>query len=145
MKSIVHAIAGITGFLCISIFWVSTAFSELFLSHESVALVKSLILQGMFILVPAMAVAGGSGMAIGAKWKSPAALAKKKRMPVIAFNGLCILLPSAYFLAQKSNANEFDTWFYTVQVLELGVGAINLSLMGLNIRDGLKLKGRLKP
>ena len=32
-----------------------------------------------------------------------------------------------------------------LQALELAAGAANLSLMGLNIRDGLKLSGRLRP
>lgn len=143
MKSKMHAVAGIIGFLCILTFWTSTVYSELFTSHETVTAVKAMILRGMFILVPAMALAGGLGMSVGAKWKSPLALAKKKRMPVIALNGLCILLPSAFYLAFKSDAGEFDRWFYTVQTLELCAGALNLSLMGLNIRDGLRMKGRI--
>ncbi|MCR9078360.1 MAG: hypothetical protein NXH78_04600 [Hyphomonadaceae bacterium] len=143
MKSKVHAIAGVIGFLCILTFWTSTAYSELFTSHETVAWVKAMILKGMFILIPAMAIAGGSGMSLGAKWRSPQAVAKKKRMPIIAANGLCILLPSAIFLAYKSGAGAFDTWFYTVQVIELCAGALNLTLMGLNIRDGLRMKGRI--
>lgn len=143
MKSKVHAIAGMIGFLCILTFWTSTAYAELFKSHETIAAVKAMILRGMFILVPAMALAGGLGMAVGAKWKSPQARAKKKRMPIIALNGLCILLPSAAYLAFKSGAGEFDTWFYSVQILELCAGALNLTLMGLNIRDGLRMKGRI--
>ncbi|MEM9572089.1 MAG: hypothetical protein AAF996_11525 [Pseudomonadota bacterium] len=143
MKSKIHALAGIVGFLCIFAFWTSTAYAELFTAHETVAAVKSMILRGMFILVPAMAISGGLGISIGAKWKSPLAHAKKKRMPIIALNGLCILLPSAYFLAFKSSAGEFDLWFYSVQVLELCAGALNLTLMGLNIRDGLRMKGRI--
>lgn len=143
MRSRLHAIAGIIGFLCILTFWTSTAYSELFTSHETITAVKAMILRGMFILVPAMALAGGLGMSVGAKWKSPLALAKKRRMPIIAFNGLCILLPSAVFLAFKSGAGEFDRWFYAIQILELCAGALNLSLMGLNIRDGLRMKGRI--
>ena len=143
MKSKIHAIAGMIGFFCILTFWTSTAYSELFTSHDIVAEVKAWILRGMFLLIPAMAIAGGSGMAIGGKWKSPLAIAKKKRMPIIALNGLCILLPSAVFLAYKSGAGAFDAWFYVVQVIELCAGAVNLTLMGLNIRDGLRMKGRI--
>jgi uncharacterized membrane protein SpoIIM required for sporulation len=143
MKTKIHALSGIIGFLCILSFWTSTAYSELFTSHETVAAVKAMILRGMIILVPAMAIAGASGMVIGAKWKGPLAAAKKKRMPIIALNGLCILLPSAVFLAYKSGAGAFDAWFYTIQVVELCAGALNLTLMGLNIRDGLKMKGRI--
>lgn len=144
MKTKIHALAGVIGFLCILTFWTSTVYAELFASHQTIATVKNVILSGMFILVPAMAIAGGSGMAIGAKWKSPLAMAKKKRMPIIAINGLCILLPSAFFLAYKSGAGAFDAWFYTVQVVELSAGALNLTLMGLNIRDGLRMTGRIR-
>ena len=144
MKTKIHAISGAIGFLCILTFWSSTVYSELFASHQTVAAVKAAILRDMIILVPAMAIAGGSGMSIGAKWKSPLAMAKKKRMPIIAINGLCILLPSAFFLAYKSGAGAFDAWFYTVQVVELCAGALNLSLMGLNIRDGLRMTGRIR-
>jgi hypothetical protein len=69
--------------------------------------------------------------------------AKIKRMPLIAANGILILIPSALFLAAKARAAEFDTAFYAVQALELTAGAANLVLLGLNIRDGLKMKGRL--
>lgn len=37
-----------------------------------------------------------------------------------------------------------DTIFYTVQVVELVAGMAQLSLLGLNFRDGLKMTGRLR-
>ncbi|MGO9773237.1 MAG: hypothetical protein ACLPSW_27565, partial [Roseiarcus sp.] len=67
-----------------------------------------------------------------------------KRMPFIAANGVLILIPSALFLASKASAGVFDTSFYAVQALELIAGATNLTLLGLNMRDGLRLKGRLR-
>lgn len=143
MKTWVHAIAGGIGFLMILLFWTSTAFTELFTSHETVATVKALILRGMFILIPAMVIAGGSGMTLGKNRTDALANAKKKRMPVIAANGLLILLPAAWFLAGKAAAGEFDTVFYFVQVVELCAGAANLTMMGLNIRDGLTMTGRI--
>jgi hypothetical protein len=71
--------------------------------------------------------------------------AKFKRMPFIAANGILILIPSALFLAFKARAAEFDTVFYAVQALELVAGATNITLLGLNMRDGLKMKGWLRP
>ena len=81
---------------------------------------------------------------MGRRRKDAPARAKKKRMPIIALNGLLILLPSAWFLAGKSAAGEFDTVFYAVQVLELVAGAANIMMMGLNIRDGLTMTGKVK-
>ncbi len=143
MKTRIHAIAGGVGFLMILLFWTSTAFTELFASQETVAAVKALILKGMFILIPAMVIVGGSGMAMGKNRTDAEAIAKKKRMPIIALNGLLILLPCAWFLAGRAAAGVFDTLFYAIQMVELIAGAANLTMMGLNIRDGLTITGKL--
>ncbi len=142
MKTKIHAIAGVVGFLTITVFWTSTLLTELVGSHEAIATLKSAILWGMLILIPAVAIAGGSGMSLGRGRTDQGVLVKKKRMPFIALNGLLVLLPCAVFLAMKANAGEFDTTFFAVQGIELLVGAINLTLMGLNMRDGLHLTGR---
>lgn len=144
MKSKIHAAAGLTGFLAIMAFWSSTAISELFGSQEMVAAVKTMILNGMWILIPAMVVVGASGMVMGKRRRDAPAVAKKRRMPVIALNGLLILLPAAFYLQSKAVAGSFDMQFYLVQTLELVAGAVNLTLMGLNIRDGLTMTGRVR-
>lgn len=70
--------------------------------------------------------------------------AKKKRMPLIAANGLLVMIPCAIFLNRWAAAGTFDTAFYVVQTLELLVGAVNFTLMGMNIRDGMKMSGRFR-
>jgi len=144
MLKVVHPIAGALAMLLIATFWLSTAFGEVFGSHETVAAIKSIIPWGFFILVPAIALAGGSGFKLGKSRQGRLVETKKKRMPFIAANGLLILIPSALFLAGKARAGEFDLLFYSIQALELVAGAINLYLLGLNMRDGLKMKGRLR-
>ena len=143
MKTRVHALAGLVGFFTILSFWTSTVVVELFAGPLAVAAVKSWILNGMVVLIPAMVIAGASGMSLGRKRRDPLTKAKKTRMPLIAINGLIILVPAAVYLAWKANAGVFDGWFYTVQAIELVAGAANLIMMGLNIRDGLRLTGRL--
>ncbi len=69
---------------------------------------------------------------------------KLKRMPFIAGNGLLILIPAALYLAAKAKSGGFDIGFYSIQTLELIAGVTNLTLFGLNMRDGLKMKGRLR-
>ena len=130
--------------LCILSFWISTAISELFLVKGTVVAVKQAILQGMLLLIPAMAVIGGSGFSLAGSRSGRFIDGKKKRMQIIAMNGLLIMLPSAFFLSHKASAGEFDTVFYVVQVVELAVGVVQLTLMSLNFRDGLKLAGRLR-
>lgn len=144
MKTKLHAATGAIGFLMILMFWTSTATSELFASHETVAEVKALILRGMLILIPAMIIAGATGIAMGKRRKDPLTTAKKRRMPFIALNGLLILLPAAFFLAGKAAEGEFDSTFYAIQTVELIAGAANLTMLGLNIRDGLRMTGKIR-
>ena len=144
MKKRAHLIAGMVGFTLIASFWLSTILTELSGSHAAITAAKSYILWGVIVLVPALVVTGTSGMAMSRKRSGPTVKNKQRRMPLIALNGLLILVPSAFFLASKAAAGEFDAWFYAVQALELIAGATNLVLMALNIRDGMKLSGRLR-
>lgn len=60
-------------------------------------------------------------------------------MPIIALNGIFILIPSAIFLYYSSMNFNFDTTFFVVQALELFAGFVNLFLMFLNIKDSKKI------
>ncbi len=145
MPKRVHLIAGILAMLCIATFFLSTILTEWFGSLAAVAQLKSLIVTpGLWIMVPLMAAAGGSGMFVAKSRKGRLVDAKKKRMQVIAANGLLVLVPCAIVLNRWAAAGSFDTTFYLVQALELIAGATNLTLMGLNARDGLRMAGRLR-
>jgi len=142
MKTKIHGIAGRVALLTISTFWVSTVLVELFGTHESIALVKRGIIWGMGILIPSIIATGISGNLLGKKRDGALISAKKKRMPVIALNGLLILVPSAFFLNLCASSGEFSRAFYAVQTLELIAGAVNLFLIGSSVRDGLHLTGK---
>ncbi len=145
MKPIVHAIAGTTAMLIIVGFWTATLVSEIFLDYASVAAVKHAIVYGLFLLVPFMAATGGSGFALGKSRKGYLLDQKKKRMAIVGANGLLVMIPAAIFLNGKAAAGEFDALFYAVQAVELIVGVVQLTLMSMNFRDGLKLAGKLRP
>jgi len=98
----------------------------------------------MVLLIPAMAAVGGSGFAMGKGWRGTQIEAKRLRMKFIGGNGILILIPSAFFLASRAQAPNFDGWFYTVQTLEILAGVTNLFLLGLNMRDGIALARRRK-
>jgi hypothetical protein len=138
-----HPIAGTLALLTILCFWLATLVSEAFGTPLQVAKVKILIPWGFLVLIPALAVTGLSGHRLGAKWRGPIVQVKRRRMPWIAANGLIVLVPSALFLAQRASTGTFDAAFYTVQTVELVAGAVNLVLLGLNLRDGLRMTGRL--
>jgi len=144
MTRIVHPIAGALAILTIATFWLSTAIAELLGSQAVVAAVKTAIPWGFLLLIPALAAAGGSGFALAKGRRAGLIGAKVKRMPIIAANGILVLIPSALFLASKARAGEFDISFDAVQALELVAGAANITLLALNMRDGLKLSGRFR-
>lgn len=140
----IHPIAGALAIATIATFWLSTTLSELFGSHALVTSVKAAIPWGFLLLIPALAAAGASGVTLAKGRHVGLVGAKFKRMPFIAANGVLILIPSALFLASKAQAAEFDSVFYAVQALELLAGAANMTLLSLNMRDGLKMKGWLR-
>lgn len=134
-----HKAAGLLAVLTIATFWVSTAITELLLDKDAVAAVKILIPWGFLILVPAMATAGATGMALANGRTAGIPGAKRRRMSFIAANGLLVLIPAALFLAAKARAGVFDGAFTAVQAVELVAGAANILMMALNIRDGRKM------
>jgi hypothetical protein len=144
MIKIIYPVAGVLALVTIATFWLSTAFSELFASQAVVTAVKTAIPWGLLLLIPALAAAGGSGFVLAKRHRAGLIGAKAKRMPFIAANGILVLISAALFLASKARAGEFDAVFYAVQVLELAAGAVNITLLVLNMRDGIKLKGWLR-
>lgn len=141
----IHFIAGLLATLTIATFFLSTVVVEFFGSHEAVAALKALIVMpGLFILVPAIAATGASGFVMAKYRKGRLVEAKKRRMPFIAANGLLVMIPCAIFLSRWAATGAFDATFYVVQALELLVGAVNLTLMGMNIRDGMGMSGRYR-
>lgn len=145
MKRRIHASAAVLSALFLATFWISTLTAELFLSLAAVTEVKQLILYALPVFVPLMMITAGTGLAMGGKGRHPLFVMKRRRMPFIGINGMLILVPSALFLAIRAKAGVFDGIFYSVQLLELLAGALNLTLIGMNIRDGLRLSSIRHP
>lgn len=137
-----HPIAGGLSLATILVFWLSTVASELSGSSPIIVAVKQAIPWGFLLLVPAIAVAGASGFRLGKGWPGPLVAAKRRRMPIIALNGICVLVPCAFALAYLSSEGRFDSLFYIVQAVELIAGAGNMLLMALSLRDGLRIRHR---
>lgn len=142
MMRVLHPLAGAAGLVCIATFWTSTVAVEAFGSDAAILAVKTAILWGLLVLIPAMAIAGATGFRMAGHTANPLVARKRRRMPVIAANGLFVLVPCAFFLQARAAAGEIDGAFVLVQGVELVAGAVNLVLMGLNLRDGLKLTRR---
>jgi hypothetical protein len=142
--AIVHRIAGMTAFMIMLAFMAGSVVSELSGDTATIAATKDAIRWGLLALVPALAATGGSGFnLVAGKPKGPA-MVKFARMRIVAANGILILVPSVLYLAWKAEHGEFDGWFVAVQTIEYLAGSANLVLMGLNIREGMRLSGRLR-
>lgn len=139
MKTKIHAFAGALALITLITFWSSTLLVEFFGTYEQIAQVKTGILYGLLLLIPAMMVTGGSGFNLAGKRKGKILDKKKKRMKIIGINGVVILIPSALFLAFKAGSADFDIAFYTVQAVELIAGMINIAFLIQNMKAGLLL------
>ena len=144
MKKIVHAAAGSLVLLLVLSFLSITILSELSMDADNVIFAKRLILYGVCLLVPVMAVAGGSGFSLAAGRIGPLVELKKRRMRLIAANGLLVMLPSAIWLYYAAARGEFGAAFMVVQAIELAGGLAQFYLLARNFRDGLRLSGRLR-
>ncbi|HAE47121.1 MAG: hypothetical protein CMO30_01940 [Tistrella sp.] len=139
----IHPIAGTIALLTIASFWLATVVAEIWGSAATITLVKTAIPWGFLLLVPALAATGGSGVALAQGGRSGLPARKRRRMAIIAANGILVLIPSALFLAARAGAGRFDTGFVLVQAIELVAGAVNITLLCLNLRDGIRMaRGR---
>ncbi|MEO5346247.1 MAG: hypothetical protein H7834_07710 [Magnetococcus sp. YQC-9] len=139
MPTRIHPLAGGLAMAIILLFQLSTLTSELFLSHAAIVMVKSWIVNGLWILIPALMATGGSGFHLAKGRMDGLVAIKMARMRLVAANGILILIPCALFLENQASKGAFDAWFYGVQLLELTVGLLQLYLMSRNFRDGLRM------
>ncbi|HEY0640398.1 MAG TPA: hypothetical protein VGD67_22435 [Pseudonocardiaceae bacterium] len=145
MRSRVHAVAGVLGLTLITLFLTTSVVVELVGDRATIAAAKQWILYGVAVLIPCLIVAGASGRSMMGPQPGPELRAKQRRMFVIAAVGLAVLTLCALLLQQLSAAGEFGLTFTLVQTVEFVAGAVNVTLMSLNVRAGLRLTGRIGP
>lgn len=138
----IHGASGAAALLVAASFWSLAVFSEFFAAPDTVVLLRQIILYALPLLVLALASAGGSGAQLAGRSKAPKILAKMRRMRVAALNGLLVLIPSAIFLGLRARAGDLSGAFGYVQLVELCAGALNIVLLGLNMRAGMAMKAR---
>jgi hypothetical protein len=144
MSSRIHAIAGSLAFAIILSFSTSSLVAEIVGDPYGISLVKTAIAWSLVALVPALAATGASGLSMSGRPPKGMLAVKFRRMKLVAANGMLVLVPSALLLAWKAGQGEFDMVFTAVQAVEFAAGSTNLVLIGLNIRDGLRISGRLR-
>ena len=111
MKKIIHPIAGMMAMVIIATFWLSSVSVEVFGAPADIALVKTGVAWGILLLTPTMVLTGRSGAALAGERRVGLIAVKRKRMALIAANGLLVLIPSALFLAFRARAGVLDAGF----------------------------------
>ena len=138
-----HPIAGGVGIATIATFWLSTVAVEALGSPGAVLNVKTAILWGLLLLVPALVITGATGLRMGGR--STNQLIARKRAagcPSLRSTVCWCSYPAPFFYKGRAAAGDFGSALTFVQGIELLAGAVNLTLMGLNMRDGLALTRR---
>ena len=142
----IHLVSSLGATFLIALFFCATLTVELFGSHLEVTRVKHLIVApGLWVLVPLIISAGLTGNLMTRGRRGRLLDTKRRRTSVVAATGLLVLVPAALTLNWLASSGDFGGLFYAVQGLELLAGASNLTLIGFNIYDGLRLSGRIKP
>ncbi|MCG8307422.1 MAG: hypothetical protein MI975_08525 [Cytophagales bacterium] len=139
----IHLISTVTAGLTIFSFFTATIISEVVNDTQLILTVKEKILYALPILLISMPSVGISGVKLTGRYKSPLHVTKLKRMKIIAFNGILLILLAIY-LYVNSRDGVFGRLFWAAQTLELMLGAANLFLIARNIRAGFILKGRYR-
>jgi len=139
----IHILASIAALLLICTFFTASLLAELDSDIYVIRNVKRGILYAIPLLLVTMPVLGISGLKLAGNSRHSLVLLKKRRMKFIALNG-GILIFLAIFLFYWSHYHKIDGIYLICQIIELLLGAVNLSLIGMNIKDGWTLSGKKK-
>ena len=144
MKNIkkMHRAAGFLALLLIFTFLISTIITEFIGDYKLIGLTKKYILISIAGLILLMAATGLSGFRMTKKRDNIITRRKKSRIKIIGINGILLSIFAAILYYKSSNA-QYDNLFWTIQSLEIFFGTVNLILIILMIRDGMRLSGKI--
>jgi hypothetical protein len=136
----IHVGSSIAAMTVIAIFLLSTIGAETWATDDGLAAVKQWVARLIAVLVAAMIGAAMSGQRLAGRSRNALVRRKLKRMRAVGAIGLLVLIPCAVVLARLAADHDFSSLFVVLQSVELVAGAANLTLLTLNLRDGLALR-----
>jgi hypothetical protein len=140
----IHRLSAVLALVILSSFWIATLVSELLLDVAAVMATKRGIAFALVLLVPCMAALNISGARITGARNGPLIARKRRILRIMGANAALVLVPCALALFWLSRDGSLGTTFYALQAIELVAGALNVTLLLVNVRAGLKLAGRLR-
>jgi hypothetical protein len=142
--SIIHKASGVSALLLISTFFLSSVYAELNGELNVILTIKTFIVFTMPLMLVLMPTCAITGKKIAGKSKSPIVKSKNSRVKFIAFNGI-VLIILAIILYNKVVDGRIDQTFLILQFVEFAFGFANIIMLGLMIKDGRILTGKIKP
>lgn len=139
----IHKLSGILALIVIISFFISSLYGEIIGNSDIIIAIKTYIvftIPVMLILMPTCAI---TGKKMAGKSKSQVVKSKNMRVKFIALNGI-ILIALAVILYKRAINGEIDSGFLTIQIIEFVFGITNIIMLGLMIRDGRILAGKIK-
>ena len=145
MKTKLHAAMGTLVLLWALVGVVAGLLCLIIGDMPTVTAIALVMRRGVILMVAALVGVAISGGVLAGKRQDPPLLAKKRRMPMIIGVAVLVLLPADFYLSAKAQAGNFDALFDGVQGAALIANAALACLLSLNLRDGLRLSGRIAP
>ena len=139
----IHVVATAVAMVTILSFFTASLYAETVGDTALILATKIAILYALPLMIFAMPTLALTGNILAGKRQSPLVRIKQRRMKAVAINGM-ILVALAVFLFTRAHGGRIDPVFLSAQAVELLLGAINLLLLGLNVKDGLRLSGKVE-
>jgi hypothetical protein len=136
----IHLGASLATIVIVSAFLVGSAAVEAFGDEGDIRAAKGWILRMLVVLIPTIAAAGVSGRRLAGRSRAAVVKRKLRRMKTIGATGVLVLVPCAITLERLAAQDDFGLAFATLQTVEVLGGTLNLTLLVLNLRDGMALR-----
>ena len=144
MRTRIHAISGGLALTLITTSFLASVAVAVLHQPPAIMSVKRLIMYGVALLIPALALGVATGQALIGKRRGRLMQTKQRRGFASALTSLLILAPCAVTLYGLAARGQLHGLFYAVQGLEFAAEGLCIVLLSLKMRDGFRLTGRLR-
>ena len=135
----IHLAAAVGALALIATFLVSSAVTELTGSAGDVHSLRQRIVLGLPLLIGCLAAAALTGRRLARNSRAAVIRRKQRRMQVVAAIGIIMLVPCALILDARTAGASAGSVVIALEIAETLAGALNLTLLLLNVRDGRRL------
>jgi hypothetical protein len=140
-----HLAAAVGALALITTFLVSSAVTELIGNVGDVHSLRQWIVFGLPVLIACLATAALSGRRLARNSRATVIRRKQRRMQIVAAAGIVVLVPCALILDYLTAGASAGGAVTALEITEIVAGALNLTLLVLNFRDGRGLSRPRRP